>query len=91
MKDRMNLKYILLTITTSCIMISCGTDGDSLSPEEKYTADTIYSQQLNDWRKKLDSICSHQKDTLFVKAVDSLKKERMAEIEMLLMKNHSTQ
>ncbi|MBC7885781.1 MAG: hypothetical protein H7X99_09915 [Saprospiraceae bacterium] len=68
-------------------MTSCNSDADQLTPEEKYAVDTIYNKQVNALRSTLDSICQAQKDTLFVMAADSIKKERMEEIEMLLIKN----
>ncbi|MFZ1749322.1 MAG: hypothetical protein WAU01_03990 [Saprospiraceae bacterium] len=68
--------------------LACSPHKDPLSAEEKFAVDTIYNNQLSDWRRHLDSICVAQKDSLFVHAVDSIKKERMEEIEMLLMKNH---
>jgi hypothetical protein len=69
-------------------MISCGIDGKELSPEEKYTVDTIYSRQAGGWRQKADSICNASKDSIFAIMVDSLRTERMEEIDMLLMKRH---
>ena len=83
-------KNILILVVLS-FFTSCGLDGDQLSPEEKNTVDTLYTNQLNEWRNKIDSICNAVKDTIFVQLVDSLKSERMEEIEMLLMKNHVTE
>lgn len=80
--------HIVYIYATFIFLCSCGTDADQMSPEEKYTVDTLFSNQLNNYRRQLDSICSADKDTLFVQTVDSLKKEGMKEIEMLLMKNH---
>lgn len=71
--------------------ISCGSETNSLTPEEKYTVDTLYNNQLNRWRVSVDSICKSIQDTTYRRMVDSLKEERMEEIEMLLMKNHSTE
>lgn len=76
----------IFCLTTT--FISCGYNANELSAEEKYAVDTIFNNQLNAYRKYIDSICLADKDTLYVKAVDSLRKEGMKEIEMLLMKNH---
>ena len=51
----------------------------------------MFNNQLNNYRKKLDSICIADKDTLFARTVDSLRKEGLKEIEMLIMKNHITE
>ncbi|MBP9196238.1 MAG: hypothetical protein KBF35_01130 [Saprospiraceae bacterium] len=81
----------ILILVVLFFFTSCRLDGDQLSPEEKNTVDTLYTNQLNEWRNKIDSICNAEKDTIFVQLVDSLKSERMEEIEMLLMKNHVTE
>ncbi len=81
----------IIILAALLLFTSCGLDGDQLTPEEKNTVDTLYINQLNTWRNKVDSICNADKDTIFVQVVDSLKKERMEEIEMLFMKNHVTE
>ncbi len=73
------------------LFYSCGIEEPTLTPEEKYTVDTLFNQQLNSWRTYLDSSCNASKDTIFVKLVDSLKKERMKDIESLLMLNQEVQ
>lgn len=88
----MPIKYLkLAALFVICIFTSCGLEGEQLTPEEKNTVDTLYTSQLNGWRNKIDSICNAEKDSIFVWIVDSLKNERMEEIEMLLMKNHVTE
>jgi hypothetical protein len=85
----MPIKYLIsAALMVMIIFTSCGLDGGQLSPEEKNTVDTLYTNQLNGWRNKIDSICNAEKDSIFVWVVDSLKNERMEEIEMLIMKNH---
>jgi hypothetical protein len=85
----MPIKYLIsAALMVMFIFTSCGLDGGQLSPEEKNTVDTLYTNQLNGWRNKIDSICNAEKDSIFVWVVDSLKNERMEEIEMLIMKNH---
>lgn len=76
-----------------CIVVfaSCQHDTKELTPEEKYTVDTMFNNQLSNYRKQLDSICIAEKDTLFARTVDSLRKEGLKEIEMLIMKNHITE
>jgi len=81
----------IIILAALLLFTSCGLDGDQLTPEEKNTVDTLYINQLNTWRNKVDSICNADKDTILVQVVDSLKKERMEEIEMLFMKNHVTE
>lgn len=70
---------------------SCGYDKDALSEEEKRYVDSLYNQSVNDFRRTIDSICNKQKDALFNQVIDSLKKERLEEIEMLTQKNHLQQ
>lgn len=71
----------MLLISSS--MIACDPGGDSLTPEERYTVDTIYNNTLSAWRASIDSICNVQKDTFYLRAVDSIKKETIEEIEMM--------
>ena len=73
------------------VLASCQHDTKELTPEEKYAVDTMFNNQLNNYRKQLDSICIADKDTLFARTVDSLRKEGLKEIEMLIMKNHITE
>lgn len=73
----------LLTIT----MFSCY-NANELTTEEKYAVDTIFNAQLHTYRNYVDSLCLAEKDTLYAQTVDSLKKEGLKEIELLLMKNH---
>jgi hypothetical protein len=77
-------KYLLVCLV---FVYACGIEEPSLTPEEKYTVDTLFNQQLVSWRLHVDSSCTASKDTIFVKLVDSIKNERMQEIESLLMLN----
>ncbi len=74
----------IILLCMVCGQWACSNDSSALSAEEKYAVDTIYNRKIISWRTELDSFCKHQSDTLFFMAVDSLKKERLAEIEMLL-------
>ncbi len=66
------------------MFISCDSDDpNQLTPEERYTVDTIYNNTLTPFRASLDSTCTAQKDTLYKMAVDSLQKEALADIEMM--------
>ena len=82
---------IIFVTVLSSVFISCDKNTRELTPEEKFTVDTLFNNQINHYRKELDSICVTEKDTLFARTVDSLKKEGMKEIEMLIMKNHLTE
>lgn len=65
-------------------LCSCGWNSKDLSAEEKYAVDTIYNRQIHVLRAESDSICNIMKDTFYTQAVDSLKKEYLKEIELLL-------
>lgn len=80
------LSIILIIV----LLTSCGLNDNPLTSLEKNTVDTLYNNQINEWRNKIDSICNVEKDTLFIRLADSLKQERMEEIELLLMQNHIT-
>lgn len=81
MKD----KILLLTIFISFLTLSsCGWNNKELTAEEKYAVDTIYNRQMHTLRAETDSICTLMKDTFYTQAVDSLKKEYLKEIELML-------
>lgn len=80
--------YVLLA---TVLLSACGIEEGGLSPEERYTVDTLYVKELNTFRAKLDSVCKARNDTMYVRAVDSIKSVRMNEIRDLLIKNHTTQ
>jgi len=81
-------KYLLLIGVMVLIYASsgCSTDSKQLTAAEKYTVDTLYNNTLNEWRNTVDSLCVANRDTIYQRAVDSLKTERMAEIEIYFMK-----
>ena len=56
----------LLTLMIMLHFTSCGLDSEQLTPEEKNTVDTLYTNQLNEWRNRIDSICNVDKDSIFV-------------------------
>jgi len=76
------LGFLVLVIINS----GCRADSKQLTSSEKYTVDTLYNNSLNEWRNTVDSMCVASKDTIYKRAVDSLKVERMAEIEIYFMK-----
>ena len=75
--------YIIACIQT-VFLLSCGTESNELSAEERYAVDTIFSRQFNDWRKEEDSLCVVSSDTMYARMVDSLTADYMKEIEYLL-------
>jgi hypothetical protein len=82
------LSYIpWLILAFGIYLSSCSGSVPEMKPEERFAADTIYSNRLPEWRTTVDSICQLQQDSIYVKAVDSIRQERMEEIEMLLRKN----
>ncbi len=78
--------YLIGLIGLIYMSTGCSADTKQLTALEKYTADTLYNNSLNEWRNTVDSMCMASKDTIYRRAVDSLKTERMAEIEIYFMK-----
>lgn len=68
-----------------CCLCGCGVESNQLSPEEKFTVDTLYSHSLSAWRASVDSLCNAQKDSIYQSAVDSILKERRSEIDMFFI------
>jgi hypothetical protein len=82
------VKLISLIVVMALVLMNSGCSADSkqLTSAEKYTVDTLYNNTLNEWRNTVDSLCVANRDTIYQRAVDSLKTERMAEIEIYFMK-----
>jgi hypothetical protein len=76
------LIYIFMGLVM--LFTSCDWNAKDLTNEEKYAVDTIYNRQIHALRAESDSLCSIMKDTFYTQAVDSLKKEYLKEIELLL-------
>jgi len=88
---RSRVTNLVSVIALSGILASCGIEEGGLSPEERYTVDTLYVKQLNDLRADLDSTCKARNEAAFRHIADSIKAVRMEEIKNLLTKNHTTQ
>ena len=83
---QVNFLSIIVLMALVFMNSGCSADSKQLTASEKYTVDTLYNNTLNEWRNTVDSICVVSKDTIYQRAVDSLKTERMAEIEIYFMK-----
>jgi vacuolar-type H+-ATPase subunit C/Vma6 len=75
---------IYLCIGLAMVFSSCGWNSKELTTEERYAVDTIYNKEIHALRAESDSLCLMMKDTFYNKAVDSLKKEYLREIELML-------
>jgi hypothetical protein len=65
-------------------LIGCGSGDVSLTPEEKIVVDSLYTSYSGREGKVLDSICAIEKDTVIKRAIDSITKVRIKEIEQLI-------
>jgi hypothetical protein len=81
----MSVRKLLQIVIMSCALLTgCTEESQELTAEEKYAVDTIFNRQINGYHNFLDSLCKAQHDSLYKVAVDSIKKERIAEIEMFM-------
>jgi hypothetical protein len=81
----MSVRKLLQILIMSCVLLTgCTEESQELTAEEKYAVDTIFNRQINGYHNFLDSLCKAQHDSLYKVAVDSIKKERIAEIEMFM-------
>jgi hypothetical protein len=64
---------------------SC-TDTETITPEQRYMADTLYANQLDVLRLQGDSLCNIYKDAFYQKAVDSLQDEYLENFEYYFRK-----
>lgn len=63
---------------------SCEPEIPNLTSAERKMADSLYRNEMRVFRKNLDSLCLAKKDSLLPIYVDSMKKERIIEIEKQL-------
>lgn len=77
-------------LSIACLLIlvllgaGCETVDDSLKPEEKYHADTLFDKRWNLESRRLDSLCISGQDSMVKKAMDSIYLRRIEEIQRLL-------
>ncbi|MFZ1705350.1 MAG: hypothetical protein WAT79_13460 [Saprospiraceae bacterium] len=77
----------IISIYIGCglFLMSCQ-ESESLTPEQNYIADTLYSSQQTALRLQGDSLCKIYKDSFYLKAVDSLQDEYLDNIEYYFRK-----
>lgn len=69
----------------SSVFMGCGDSTiPGLSMAERKLADSLYRDEMKVFRPKMDSICTVLQDSLFPIYIDSMKKERITEIERQL-------
>ncbi len=73
----MNKEYIFgfLCFLGTLFSFSCTKNEGSLTAEQRYILDTLYNSGLVEVRRKADSICTAQRDSVYQVAVDSIKQE----------------
>lgn len=80
----MNRYTLLFSIYLT--LVACGPSSDELSPEEKYTLDTIFQRNQAKFKLTADSLCTIHRDSIYKLVVDSLKAEYKEEINSLMGK-----
>lgn len=81
--EKWNVPIFLLIFL---VLFSCRNKGSELSSEEKYTVDTMYSKRVAFFRAEADSLCLVYYNNHFKRVRDSIQKETLEEIELLLNK-----
>lgn len=75
---------VWLVLFCACF-VGCGDPTiPGLSMSERKLADSLYRDEMKVFRPKMDSICTALQDSLLPIYIDSMKKERIAEIERQL-------
>lgn len=65
-------------------LMSCATREVSPTRDSKIAIDTIYQQKVSQMQAGLDSMCVTYMDSIYRYAVDSMLKEREAEMQQLI-------
>lgn len=69
-----------------CLFYMSCQDGEQISPEQRYVADTLYSRELTQLRLQGDSLCKIYRDSFYQKAVDSLQDVYLEELDYYFRK-----
>lgn len=78
------MKQLFIFVVLSSFFTSCTTREVSPTRESRLIIDTIYQQRVMAMQLELDSICKIYMDSVYHRAVDSMLKERQAEIIQLV-------
>lgn len=61
-------------------------DEKQITPEQRFVADTLYSNQLNALRLQGDSLCKLYQDSFYQQAIDSLQDVYLEELDYYFRK-----
>ena len=78
--------FLVIFILFSILPSSCVEDNFAQEEAFQNAVDTIYNRRIKSFNKELDSICTYQMDSLVNSKVDSIRKQRLEEIEDLINK-----
>lgn len=82
-------KYFILFILGLFLTLGCDDEPKSLTQAERSKINRMYNDEIKFLRKEADSLCKVYYDEWFQKAVDSIRMERMEEIELLMKDKQS--
>lgn len=75
------MKYLLLTLMTVGILVSCGIDPQRKKKDRNKLIESLAKEQTDSLKIELDSICELTKENEFDLLVDSILEERLVEIQ----------
>ena len=77
-------KILIILILITCISYSCSKEPNGLSVADRMLVDSLFNTEKELMETELDSICKAEKVRIFKKAVDSISRQRIAEINQIL-------
>lgn len=80
------MSYIWVCSLCMCISCEKKEENKKLTKVEKFTVDTLFNNIKDSLYKEMDTICIMKFDSIYQVSLDSIKAERMAEINQLLQK-----
>lgn len=78
------MKSLLSLVLIFFSLISCTTREVSPTRDSRIAIDTIYQRKVSQMQAGLDSMCISYMDSVYRYAVDSMLKEREAEMQQLI-------
>lgn len=83
----MSSRIVILALGVGLLLVACEPEPPKkLTKTEKYTVDTTFNKMKDSLYKEMDKKCELIFDSLFQVAVDSIKTNRLEEIQALLGK-----
>lgn len=86
------MSKLFVVAILAVVLSGCGGPTDvQLSRDDMRLADSLFLVSRNEWAEKLKDSCASVKDRMFETWVDSIRNDRLGEIEIMLDRHEKIQ